>query len=320
MRSRSGAPVATVVRRPCTFAADSRCPATTRRRPIADPPPSPRRQPNRAAAGPRPARYVVQCRRRTARRRAEPQGRRAAGHRSRAPRRLRAAARSRAAGEVTPLTASSTVNQPVQRHRCAASERFTSLSRLPAKRMTMPGVQNPHCEPPVARNAAAAASRAVGSSPSTVVTVRPATRAAGVTQATRGSPSTSTVQHPHCPCGAHPSFAETTPSRRNTFSSDSPRSRSASTLTGAPLSTNSTSVVTPATVPGSGSGADRRGGARATHEQGAAAEPTEGEAQRATREQGAAAEPTEGEAQRERPMDKERQRSRPKGRRSASDP
>ena len=74
--------------------------------------------------------------------------------------------------------------------------------------MTIPGVQNPHCDPPVATNAAASASRAVGSRPSTVVTERPATRAIGVTHATRGSPSTSTVQQPHWPCGAQPSLTE----------------------------------------------------------------------------------------------------------------
>ena len=91
----------------------------------------------------------------------------------------------------------------------------------------IPGVQNPHCEPPVATNASASVSRRVASRPSTVVTVRPATRVAGVTQATLGSPSTSTVQHPHCPCGAHPSFTDVNPRRsRSTSSSDSPGSTS----------------------------------------------------------------------------------------------
>ena len=62
------------------------------------------------------------------------------------------------------------------------------------------------------------------------MTDRPATRAAGVTHATRGSPSTSTVQHPHWPCGAQPSFTDTSPSRsRSTDSSDSPGSTSTST-------------------------------------------------------------------------------------------
>ena len=75
----------------------------------------------------------------------------------------------------------------------------------------MPGVQNPHWLPPVAsRQAAHAACLPLGS-PAAVVTVRPATRRAAVTQATRGWPSISTVQHPHCPCGAHPSFTARTP-------------------------------------------------------------------------------------------------------------
>ena len=53
------------------------------------------------------------------------------------------------------------------------------LPRSAAARTTMPGVQNPHCEPPVATNARTSDSRSAGSSPSTVVTCRSATRAAG---------------------------------------------------------------------------------------------------------------------------------------------
>ena len=37
-------------------------------------------------------------------------------------------------------------------------------------------------------------------------------RRTGVTQATRGKPSTHTVQHPHCPCGLQPSLTERQPS------------------------------------------------------------------------------------------------------------
>ena len=42
-------------------------------------------------------------------------------------------------------------------------ERAVDVARraFPAKRMTIPGVQNPHCDPPVATNAAAASARAV---------------------------------------------------------------------------------------------------------------------------------------------------------------
>ncbi len=82
----------------------------------------------------------------------------------------------------------------------------------------MPGVQKPHWLAPVAQNAAA--HRSAASRPSTVVMRRPATRRAGVTHATRGWPSTSTVQHPHWPWGLQPSFTERTPRRsRRTVSS-----------------------------------------------------------------------------------------------------
>ena len=69
-----------------------------------------------------------------------------------------------------------------------------------------------------------AAPRVLGASPSTVVIARPATRRAGVTHATRGWPSTSTVQHPHWPCGLQPSLGDRRPSvSRSTSSSEPPR-------------------------------------------------------------------------------------------------
>ena len=61
----------------------------------------------------------------------------------------------------------------------------------------MPGVQKPHWLAPAATKADDQRSRTVGGAPSSVVTARPATRRTGVTQATLGSPSTQTVQHPH---------------------------------------------------------------------------------------------------------------------------
>ena len=67
----------------------------------------------------------------------------------------------------------------------------------PAKRQMIPGVQKPHWLPPVAAKARAQPLRTPASSPSRVVMARPATRRAGVTQATLGWPSTSTVQQPH---------------------------------------------------------------------------------------------------------------------------
>ena len=75
----------------------------------------------------------------------------------------------------------------------------------------IPGVQNPHWLAPVAAKASAHIVATSGSSPSTVVTRRPATRRRGVTQATRGAPSTSTVQHPHWPWGEQPSLADRAP-------------------------------------------------------------------------------------------------------------
>ena len=75
----------------------------------------------------------------------------------------------------------------------------------------MPGVQKPHWLAPVGAEGVGPRPRSSSSRPSTVVTARPATRRAGVTQATRGSPSTSTVQHPHWPCGLQPSLALRTP-------------------------------------------------------------------------------------------------------------
>ena len=50
----------------------------------------------------------------------------------------------------------------------------------------MPGVQNPHCDAAVASKAATSRARSPASSPSSVVTVRPAIRATGVTHETRG--------------------------------------------------------------------------------------------------------------------------------------
>jgi hypothetical protein len=61
--------------------------------------------------------------------------------------------------------------------------------------MMIPGVQKPHWLPPLVQNAAAHWS--ASARPSIVVTARPATRVTGVTHATRGWPSTHTVQHPH---------------------------------------------------------------------------------------------------------------------------
>ncbi len=113
-------------------------------------------------------------------------------------------------------SAASTIDcQPVQRQRWArrpaSTSRRTSAAesgrprpRFPAasasstaSRIKMPGVQKPHWLAPWATNASAHRVRCCSDSPSSVVTARPATRRIGVTQATLGSPSTQTVQHPH---------------------------------------------------------------------------------------------------------------------------
>ena len=88
--------------------------------------------------------------------------------------------------------------QPVQRQRWASSAWRTVASVgsvRAATRMMIPDVQKPHWLPPLAQNDSA--QRSAPSRPSIVVTARPATRPTGVTQATRGWPSTHTVQHPH---------------------------------------------------------------------------------------------------------------------------
>ena len=81
-----------------------------------------------------------------------------------------------------------------------------------ARRSRMPGVQKPHWLAPAATKAPAQRLSSSGSSPSTVVTERPATRRTGVTQATRAAPSTQTVQQPHWPWGLQPSLTERQPS------------------------------------------------------------------------------------------------------------
>ena len=94
-----------------------------------------------------------------------------------------------------------------------------------ARRITMPGVQKPHWLPPVATNASDHRRRVSSGRPSRVVTSRPASRRTGVTQATRGAPSTHTVQQPHWPWGLQPSLTDRIPSwSRRTSSREAPSS------------------------------------------------------------------------------------------------
>ena len=175
----------TVVRRPCTFAgARARLEQRFGHDPAQRPRPRPHRRPSRAGSGTATSasRGAV-----SSANAAPPSGTveldvlRAAGLERGPPRRgVEVAFASAAATGVAPTTASRTVSQPVHRHRCAASARSTSRSRVPANRITIPGVQNPHCDPPVATNASRPRGpRRVASSPSIVVTARPSTRAAG---------------------------------------------------------------------------------------------------------------------------------------------
>ncbi len=109
-----------------------------------------------------------------------------------------------------------------------------------ARRITIPGVQNPHWLPPVATRASDHSRRVSSGRPSRVVTSRPASRRTGVTHATRGAPSTQTVQQPHWPWGLQPSLTETIPScSRRTSSSDAP---SSATSTSAPSTRSRISV------------------------------------------------------------------------------
>ena len=97
--------------------------------------------------------------------------------------------------------------------------------------MMIPGVQKPHWLAPAEVKASAHRWRSAGSRPSSVVTSRPATRRAGVTHATRGAPSTHTVQQPHWPWGLHPSLGDRRPSRcRRTSSSDEPSSGTSTSI------------------------------------------------------------------------------------------
>ena len=172
-----------------------------------------------------------------------------------------AASRTGGGGAVACAAASRMVCQPVQRQRCAASALSTVVRSdksaprrsWPTNRHTMPGVQKPHWVAPQARNASDHRCCSSGLEPAAVVTFRPATRRAGVTQATRGASSTSTVQQPHWPCGLQPSRTASMPRRsRSTPSNVSP---SSGTSTVRPSTVNwSDSPVCANRPAGSGSG------------------------------------------------------------------
>src|SRR5437016_13229699 len=89
----------------------------------------------------------------------------------------------------------------------------------------MPGMQNPHCTPPHRTKLSASCLRVSSATPSSVVTVFPATCDGFIVEESLGFPSTSNVQHPHDACGSHPSLIELNPkSSRRTCRSDRPLS------------------------------------------------------------------------------------------------
>ncbi len=140
-------------------------------------------------------------------------------------------------------TASTIGCQPVQRHRWAASARCTAAGWRRASgvsaatRMMIPGVQKPHCDAPASANVAVHAS--ASGRPASVVTSRPAARASGVTQATRGWPSIQTVQQPHWPWGLQPSLGVRAP--RRSRSASRREAPSSATSTGRPSRRNDVS-------------------------------------------------------------------------------
>ena len=80
-------------------------------------------------------------------------------------------------------------------------------------RITIPGVQKPHCSAPTGREHICEPIALVGRQPSTVVIALPAILARGPdSYETWAFPSMSTVQQPHCPDGEHPSFGDRTSS------------------------------------------------------------------------------------------------------------
>ena len=219
----SGGRSSTVVRRPCTLPARARASASdsaTTHSPCLDR--AHGAGSTRAPAAPRRGRRVARCRRRNPR---SPHGTSAPTRCATPPSssaRRAAASNRRDRGDDGTRVLGREARSPRRSSasRCSgtgarrARGRRRSGGSLPraisaAARTRIPGVQNPHCDAPVATNASTSRSRSAASSPSSVVTDRPATRSTGVTHATRGSPSTSTVQHPHWPCGAQPSFTDT---------------------------------------------------------------------------------------------------------------
>jgi uncharacterized protein YqgV (UPF0045/DUF77 family) len=102
----------------------------------------------------------------------------------------------------------------------------------------MPGEQKPHWDAPASTKASAQVRRCSGVRPSCVVIDLPAARAAGWAQDTTALPSIITVQAPHDPSGAQPSFIERSSQSSRSMSRRLAPSRG-SAVVGRPFSTNS---------------------------------------------------------------------------------
>ena len=128
---------------------------------------------------------------------------------------------------------------------------FLSICAL--ARITMPGMQKPHCSPPHAAKASANAWRSVSSTPSSVTTDDPSTFSNRCWHETTALPSTNTVQHPHWPDGEQPSFGEVMSSSSRSAASRCGCGRR--TVTGVPFRVNETRASSSS---GDGSGRSSR--------------------------------------------------------------
>ena len=125
---------------------------------------------------------------------------------------------------------------PVQRQRCTsmaaaicARVGLGVLSSRCLARSANPGIQKPHWTPAAETKACAVSCRSSVGRPSSVSTLLPSHFSVGVAHVTFACPSMIARQHPHWPCGWHPSFTDFTPQRsRRASRSDSPGTTSRS--------------------------------------------------------------------------------------------
>src|SRR5690606_35820992 len=151
-------------------------------------------------------------------------------------------------------TAATILRYPVQRQRIPPSASCTSASVGWVMRsssadaaMSRPGVHAPHCAAPCSRKAACSTDRRPLARPSTVLTVLPATLAAGIRQAPTGAPSTRTVQAPQSPA-SQPILVPVSPSSsRSTL--DSLRRGGTRSETGASFTLRSIAIASRLMLP-----------------------------------------------------------------------